>query len=948
MAAVLSIPITGILNFAFAWLRAPFEAHLAVLEGQTAEIVREAREKDSKRSGDREAKSRGDDRTCIRYIERKRTCLRASFPCCRSTKPMKLLHFCCYWLQPVPDLEMYEHSQTRASLTEKVRKHSRSLEELWKTYDPQGTGSIHVEQLRRIMEEMNSPDPVDDRTVEFILRTADQSATGVINRGELRLALPLYLSLQEEQTRILSTFDKFDSSGDGLLTADELTLMMTDLNDGNAPSKAEVHYVMSQADRSGDGAIGRDEVMGAVAVWYPIVHANREVPMPPKCPHGGASEHRVKMSQRCEEMRAHCQTIFKTFDKSGSGIIGSRELRNMMNAIDEEMGDSTAGAASSMDFVLSTANVAHPECMHQVRIVPALARYFAMRDEVQMIDSKFSEYDTGSSGSLTPVEVAQVLKVLNDGIDPASEEMEWILNTADADGNGQLDRKELRKAVMIWYTHVETRRAIEMDLERASSERVGLLRKAVAAQMKVHEAWVARALQDVRMQMDGTISRDQLSALMTKLLFNDKEISDVGDGLQAVPETDVDYVIRLAEHSGRRGQFGDGAVLKSDLVVPLAMWRGLQHELQMIDAKFDQLDMLDEKRPGLTRRELRSLLTDLNDGVRPSRKELDWVFSTGSGSNAHHSKHHGAKSGDERHASLPTDHTSTDSTSMRRLSQLSNIVAQGCGENTTAAANASTAVEATNVVLNRLQTRAAVTLWFLHVQTLPIAPKTGWRMMAPFIYVFVVAVMSATIVAATTILFSEEKTVEWLVAVVMTQLWRNFLIDPLKAIMFGRTLELVFGLLLGGCALEEAALGVVQGELEGAAEGVQVELDGDIVDMEGGVEAFANVELADTPETPDATATLIGDDEDDDGDDDDGGGGGSGSGCHAENHDAGERGNDEQQTITANSGGTMVLGAGVSTAIGAQTADMALRSLAAKKSPEQLEEQEENPEVARP
>eukprot|EP01046_Picozoa_sp_COSAG06_P021957 COSAG06_NODE_1676_length_8740_cov_49.476334_2_plen_817_part_00 len=816
---------------------------------------------------------------------------------------------------------MYEHSQTRTNLTEKVRKHSQSFEELWKTYDPQGTGSINVEQLRRIMEEMNSPDRVDDRSVDFILRTADQSATGVINRGELRLALPLYLSLQEEQTRILSTFDKFDSSGDGLLTADELTLMMTDLNDGNTPSKAEVHYVMSQADRSGDGAIGRDEVMGAVAVWYPIVHANREAPMPPKCPHGGASEHRVKMSQRCEKLRAHCETIFKTFDKSGSGIIGSRELRNMMNAIDEEMGGSTEGAASSMDFVLSAANVAHPECMHKVRIVPALARYFAMRDEVQMIDSKFSEYDTESSGSLTPVEVTQVLKMLNDGIAPASEEMEWILNTADADGDGQLDHKELRKAVMIWYTHVETRRAIEMDLERASSERVGLLRKAVAAQMKVHEAWVARALQDVRMQMDGTISRDQLIALMTKLFFNDNETSDVGVGLQAVPETDVDYVIRLAEHSGRRGQFGDGAVLKSDLVVPLAMWRGLQHELQMIDAQFDQLDMPDEKCPGLTRREVRSLLTDLNDGVRPSRKELDWVFSTGSGSHAHHSKHHGEKSGDERHASSPTDHTS-----VRWLSQLSNIVAQGRGDDTTAAVNASTTVEATNVVLNRLQTRAAVTLWFIHVQTLPIAPKTGWRMMAPFIYVFVVAVMSATVVAATTILFSEEKTVEWLIAVMVTQLWRNFLIDPLKAIMFGRTLELVFGLLLGGCAVEEAALGVVQGELEGAAEGDQVEIDADI-----DIDIDIDIEMADTPETPVATATLMGDDEDDNEDDDDDEDSGGGGGGHAEHYDAGERGNDEQHTSGASSGGRMVLGAGVSTAMGAQTADVVLRSLAEKK-----------------
>jgi hypothetical protein len=175
-------------------------------------------------------------------------------------------------------------------------------------------------------------------------------------------------------------------------------------------------------------------------------------------------------------------------------------------------------------------------------------------------------------------------------------------------------------------------------------------------------------------------------------------------------------------------------------------------------------------------------------------------------------------------------------------------------------------------------------------------------------------------------LFSEEKTVEWLIAVMVTQLWRNFLIDPLKAIMFGRTLELVFGLLLGGCAVEEAALGVVQGELEGAAEGDQVEIDADI-----DIDIDIDIEMADTPETPVATATLMGDDEDDNEDDDDDEDSGGGGGGHAEHYDAGERGNDEQHTSGASSGGRMVLGAGVSTAMGAQTADVALRSLAEKK-----------------
>lgn len=207
----------GVLNFGFAWLRAPFEAHLMVLEGQTADVVREARLRKSSTIEDEhnteaerqwrrtmryrccrrccgwsqapesfrtrvvdqlQAQSRGDDSTrCSRSIQQKRRCLRASCPCCRSTKPLKLLHLCCYWLRPVP-IEPLQLSPTRTKLTDKLRKHSQTLDQLWHKYDPKGEGSITIEQLRLIMEEMNSPDPVEDVTVDFVLRTVDQSCTG--------------------------------------------------------------------------------------------------------------------------------------------------------------------------------------------------------------------------------------------------------------------------------------------------------------------------------------------------------------------------------------------------------------------------------------------------------------------------------------------------------------------------------------------------------------------------------------------------------------------------------------------------------------------------------------------------------------------------------------------------------------------------------------------------
>lgn len=92
-------------------------------------------------------------------------------------------------------------------------------------------------------------------------------------------------------------------------------------------------------------------------------------------------------------------------------------------------------------------------------------------------------------------------------------------------------------------------------------------------------------------------------------------------------------------------------------------------------------------------------------------------------------------------------------------------------------------------------------------------------MLVPFVYTMVASAAAAFVVAATTIVFSEQKTIEWLEAVGMSLVWRNFIIDPLKAIAFGRSFELFFGMLLGGsCSVDEAALGVLQDEMEGQGE----------------------------------------------------------------------------------------------------------------------------------
>ena len=70
---------------------------------------------------------------------------------------------------------------------------------------------------------------------------------------------------------------------------------------------------------------------------------------------------------------------------------------------------------------------------------------------------------------------------------------------------------------------------------------------------------------------------------------------------------------------------------RSDIELPLAMWRGMRGEMSYIDQKCKRFekDGSSSKSPRLERDDLQHLLSALNGNQRPSNKELDWFLSRG-------------------------------------------------------------------------------------------------------------------------------------------------------------------------------------------------------------------------------------------------------------------------------------------------------------------------------
>ena len=216
------------------------------------------------------------------------------------------------------------------------REHEISLEQLWSKYDPEQTGEIHQDELRSLMEDLNFPDPVSDEAVAYIIDSADVSGTGTISRGELRMAVPLYLALQREQLHADDLFNQLKLEN-GELPTNQLSWLLAEVS-GIAPSQSEFVWTVNVATRSKTVAVDtmpskstltRMEVRRAVVVWAPQAHKRQVVPPPPKIFVGDPNSRRYKVRQQMEQIEEQLKPQFET------KILTSEDVRRMMNGLNK-------------------------------------------------------------------------------------------------------------------------------------------------------------------------------------------------------------------------------------------------------------------------------------------------------------------------------------------------------------------------------------------------------------------------------------------------------------------------------------------------------------------------------------------------------------------------------------------------------------------------------------
>lgn len=159
-------------------------------------------------------------------------------------------------------------------------------------------------------------------------------------------------------------------------------------------------------------------------------------------------------------------SLFARHDAYRQNALDHDQLSRLLRTLN----DNRAVPEAEVAYALHLADTRGRGAVKRQELDSAVVAWRALRDDMARIQERFSRYDTAGSGLLEKPQVEALLRDVNQGIAVSTAEVEWIMNRADADGNGAIDSEELNSAVALWYLHVTK----QTEQKEEAEGRVGL------------------------------------------------------------------------------------------------------------------------------------------------------------------------------------------------------------------------------------------------------------------------------------------------------------------------------------------------------------------------------------------------------------------------------------------------------------------------------------------
>jgi len=178
-------------------------------------------------------------------------------------------------------------------------------------YDKSKTGTLSRKEVRAMATDLckGMVGGITEADVEFIMRAGGENTVDELRAQDLPLAVAVMMAVREDSANFHELFLRHDTDKTGVLPMDQLSALLSEVNDGQPPGPSDVSYILNQCEPRGkDDPIPETQLKCAIACWY------------------------------CLKEPAHekIKAMFQAWDTEKSGVISRAELAAVMKHLSPE------------------------------------------------------------------------------------------------------------------------------------------------------------------------------------------------------------------------------------------------------------------------------------------------------------------------------------------------------------------------------------------------------------------------------------------------------------------------------------------------------------------------------------------------------------------------------------------------------------------------------------
>ncbi|KAK3040003.1 hypothetical protein RJ639_027193 [Escallonia herrerae] len=137
------------------------------------------------------------------------------------------------------------------------RKNTAELKSVFATFDKNGDGYITKQELKESLRNIGAA--TTEQEVEDMVERVDANGDGLIDFDEFSELFEGVASQEEGEGDMREAFGVFDGDGDGLITVEELGLVLDSLGFKEGKRLEDCKEMIKQVDLDGDGMVSFDE-----------------------------------------------------------------------------------------------------------------------------------------------------------------------------------------------------------------------------------------------------------------------------------------------------------------------------------------------------------------------------------------------------------------------------------------------------------------------------------------------------------------------------------------------------------------------------------------------------------------------------------------------------------------------------------------------------------------